>query len=672
MQECPDLKESIEWDWVNDEFRYWLKNSDINDHKTEVLDIDANKVEALRKDFLDFKDLYNSNIKDLRNRAKNASYEIENLERRLSGKASMLENQFRHELANQTERIKPTLEDHFNDLSKKIATHSDLMLNAFTSKMCGIITGNDTKIAQSVANFQETVNQIVNTATDAAKSNLNSIASNMQQRFINQADEVTINFHQMVNEANANRFETPKPQSTMDYRSLSVSTASAKDNRDPAVSSIHPPTDNTPIVNLMHATTQPEAPANHTATRWKDVDPAYRQKLENFTPREPFQSHRSESRCDPATINELPPLQYDNIMKRVSSVQFTGHENLLVFYYQLFNSLSPYGCYLREVKDIKVDETICPDSWDGIPITTSRYKVMAACLYQKLASIDVIPLEFTSARNIVNQFAQDNDGYKVLYSLMAPLIQRDEIETWPQMSDCTTIHAYALKVTSYLNSEALKGRLYRQREQVSHFLLGLESDPQFRPAIARARNLMDTRNPTDPSVPSALKLAILPNTIERYMKEENCQAIVRVTNYKEDMEPATIRAINYNQRDHRSGDRDHDRSKYRNDTDRAGKSDKPCSICYHTGHSRNTCNGFAKFLIFRSAEQSTDTATRNKLIDSYKQHLKQRAEYRRKRQQLSTIRQMWASGKSFDEMEESLLASMPVYHSDDASTSSEE
>ena len=170
---------------------------------------------------------------------------------------------------------------------------------------------------------------------------------------------------------------------------------------------------------------------------------------------------------------------------------------------------------LTTVADIKLDETICPDSYEGIPITSSRYRLMTACLYQKLSSIHVIPLEFTSARNVVNQFAQDNDGYKVLYSLMAPLIQRDDIETWPQMSECVDKHAYALKVTSYINSEALKRCLYRQKEPVSHFLLGLETDPEYILAVKRARNLMDTGNSKDPSVPSALKLAVLPNTLER-------------------------------------------------------------------------------------------------------------------------------------------------------------
>mmetsp|Transcript_28356 Transcript_28356/g.40624 ORF Transcript_28356/g.40624 Transcript_28356/m.40624 type:complete len:87 (+) Transcript_28356:2862-3122(+) len=48
------------------------------------------------------------------------------------------------------------------------------------------------------------------------------------------------------------------------------------------------------------------------------------------------------------------------------------------------------------------------------------------------------------------------------------------------------------------------------------FLEGLEHDPQFKPAIKRARCLLDNKNKKDPTVPPALYLAVLPNTIERY------------------------------------------------------------------------------------------------------------------------------------------------------------
>ena len=114
-------------------------------------------------------------------------------------------------------------------------------------------------------------------------------------------------------------------------------------------------------------------------SRWSTVDPQYRQKLENLVPSEPFATAHSEHRDynsmkTPAyysMANKLPPLQYENIMKR-ASVQFTGMGNTIVFYNQLLNSLQPYGLFLRKVVDIKVDQTLCPDAWDGITISNQR------------------------------------------------------------------------------------------------------------------------------------------------------------------------------------------------------------------------------------------------------------------------------------------------------------
>jgi hypothetical protein len=201
---------------------------------------------------------------------------------------------------------------------------------------------------------------------------------------------------------------------------------------------------------------------------------------------------------------QLPPLLYDMVMKR-TSVQYAGQSDILVFYNQLMNGVNPYGLFLKKIIDIKLDETLCPDYWEGIEISNSRYLQMASCLYAKLSSVDVIPLEFQYARNIVNRFAEVNDGYKALYNMLEPMLQRETTPNLPTMITCSDVHEYALKVQSYFHCETLAGRLYRQREQTNVFLEGLETDPQYCPAVKRARNLLDTGNPKDPTVPPALR-----------------------------------------------------------------------------------------------------------------------------------------------------------------------
>jgi hypothetical protein len=341
-------------------------------------------------------------------------------------------------------------------------------------------------------------------------------------------------------------------------------------------------------------------------------------------------------------------------MKRLS-VQYTGQRDLLVFYNQLMNGMNPYGCYLKKLVDVKVDETLCPDCWDTIKISDTRYIQMAGCLYQKLASVDVTPLEFTYARNIINRFAEINDGYKVLYAMIAPLLIRDTISTVPTMAECSDVHEYSLKVQSYFNCEMLAGRVYRQREIVNLFLTGLEVDPQYHPAIKRARCLMDNGNPMDPTVPAVLRPAVLPTTIERYVSEESGSK-------------PTIRAIQ-----HANAQKQNSQKYHRNHESQSfnPKTSESCGICLMTGHNSQNCIPFTKYLLFRETEKSTDAASRSKLIAHYKKELRRKQDLRLKRHQLGTIRQMWQAGASFEDMESSLFKSMPdlktaaEYSSDD-------
>jgi hypothetical protein len=60
---------------------------------------------------------------------------------------------------------------------------------------------------------------------------------------------------------------------------------------------------------------------------------------------------------------------------------------------------------------------------------------MASTLYQKLQSTDIIPMEYTSIRNIVNRFAEANNGYKVLYAMLElvhPALQTDVVMLPPK------------------------------------------------------------------------------------------------------------------------------------------------------------------------------------------------------------------------------------------------
>lgn len=114
---------------------------------------------------------------------------------------------------------------------------------------------------------------------------------------------------------------------------------------------------------------------------------------------------------------DLPPLNHDAALKR-AKIQYTGLGDMFVFYSQLLNALEQFGVFLTPLNQVKYNVNLCPATYNSIVITEQRYQSMAKTLYQKLQNPDVIPMEHTSIRNIVNRFAECNDGYQVLYAML--------------------------------------------------------------------------------------------------------------------------------------------------------------------------------------------------------------------------------------------------------------
>ena len=648
VSQCPDVKQTYEWKWTPDELRYWYTDIPLN--------VDLNKVENLRHDLTNFQVEYAANLTDLRNRMRDAHFNLEVVESRIKAQANKLESKFKHHIMAETESIKPIIANHLLEAETKLKAVSDTSINTFQLKMKSDLFMQEAKLTEYTSKFTSSIKHLFESSMETAstqlsdmKSNLADHARNIHSDFSKKADKFTASIQQISTQALENlkhsTLQAPKNQPN-----LKVKTAATMDIRSPtAESSFIPHADMKPVTsNPTMTETTVEPPTFKASTRWTNVDPAFIQKLEEFTP-------GSKSSLPSATMpynqfgynqeeGQLPPLLYDMVMKR-TSVQYTGQGEILVFYNQLMNGLSPYGCYLKKIVDIQVDETLCPAQWEGIPITDARYLQMAGCIYQKLASVDVIPMEYTHARNIINRFAEANDGYKALYALLEPLLNRETISEIPTIRTCSDIHEYSLKVQSYFNCKLLAGRAYRQREQVNTFLTGLAGDAQYHPAIRRARTLLDTTNRKDPTVPAPLKLSALPNTIDRYLTEETGQPV--------------IRAVYHTEGRQRQDENRHNRSNEKC-TPRL-ESTKPCGTCLMHGHTSSTCYPFAKFLLHREAEKTADAVAKTKLIGAYKAELRRKHELRFKRQQLGTIRQMWQAGSTYEDIESSLLATLPEF-----------
>jgi hypothetical protein len=208
-------------------------------------------------------------------------------------------------------------------------------------------------------------------------------------------------------------------------------------------------------------------------------------------------------------------------MKRVK-IQYIGIGDMFVFYNQLLNALEQFGVFLIPLNNVKYNTSLCPTTYQSYIVTAQRYDSMSKTLYQKLQSPDVIPVEHTSIHNIINQFAEINDGYHVLYAMLElvhPALHEDAVLLPPKSADCQDdIHLYAHKFDSWLRYETYANHLYSTREQVNCFIR--ELSPTFAPAVSRIRRLLDTWQPYDTNTPNALQLKQLPNTIECYMMEE--------------------------------------------------------------------------------------------------------------------------------------------------------
>jgi len=674
IQDYPPVLATISWDWQDVNLRYCFM-LEPNGAQATILqhhNLDQTKLNNTRSELLMFSSRFDTSIQEFHNRLTDMDQRLDCLDTRITAQSSNIKWQ--------GQRV---LDDH------KI-TLRNLADEQVTSYVATLTGAQDRDTAAHRTQLQV----LTSTATQGFKDALAIIL----QEYMTSAKAVMADLSREVQDALlahtalASKTSLTGASATgLEPSVLPVATAnatSASENQVPTSSQVHTslPTSRFPNVdpaykehllnvtfhNPYRTTDKEEAPltsdtpmAPHPVTVATSFAPA-------STLRDPTIVYPGVLRTTelPPVVNDsnvknltgvhpnsgytpapmaLPPLLYDYIMKR-ATIQFTGQNDILVFYNQLKHSVGHYGLYLIDVLDFALDKSLCPEVVESIRVTDDRYKAMAGCLYQKLASYDTIPAEFTAARNIVNRFAEVNDGYKVLYALIEPLLHRDVISTPPLEEHWNGIHEYAIKVQSYLNGEAIAGRNYTQKEQAGLFLNGLSA--QYRPAIRKARLMLDMHGPTNHSVPDVLKLSALPSTIERWHEEETGQSIVRVA-YKSDRETNTTDRRNKNNGTHGPRYQPQD-NRQRN----VPTTDQKCSVCGAYGHNKTQCHPFAKYLLCKQADSRTDDAAKTKLIESYKFEVKQKAESRRKRQQMGTVRQLWNEGHSYEEIEDSLLQTL--------------
>jgi len=186
------------------------------------------------------------------------------------------------------------------------------------------------------------------------------------------------------------------------------------------------------------------------------------------------------------TTGDIPPLNHDQAIKR-AKIQFTGLGDIFVSYNQLMNGMDQFGIYLIPLNSVSYQTDLCPTHYQVVPIPPHRRRQMASTLYKKLQDTDVIPMDYTAIRNIINRYTEENDGYKVLYSMLElvhPALQRDAVILPPKSDECNDdIHMYAQKIDAWLRYETYANQPYSTREQINLFIRELSAT--FASAVSR-------------------------------------------------------------------------------------------------------------------------------------------------------------------------------------------
>ena len=624
IKECPLIEQHVAWEWRCETLKYWFIKDFVTKENTQ--DKTPNKLISMRSELQLFSHRFDITLKDANNKIRDQLYRLDILDERTRKYARNLE----HNLYTQGQRI---LNDHKATLSKL----SETLIAEHREQLAAINLDH-------VEKFRLNTSSLIN----GMESDFDTTVATMVTELNAAAEKSLVTFKEAI--------ATTMKENDIKAKTKDDNEYAAQPQKEPPRSKLFPNVDPALYSTFKPSNPYLDAPAQGNPTqpsignmdiRDPTLSPVRQGQQTNIPDTTQYDAaHRNY--MDPRIhLDEsgLPSLQYDNIMKR-ANVQYTGEHDILVFYNQLMNGVAHYGLYLCPVTEFALGKSLCPTEYRGVPINDARYKLMASCLYQKLATFDTIPAEFTQARTTINTYATANDGYKVLYAMIEPMLYQEKVTTAPLESQWRDIHEYALKLQSYLNCENLAGRSYTPKEQTDLFLTGLSST--YNKAIRRARTLLDTVNPADPTVPAVLKLTKIPATIDRWMKEENGQSICRAA-YSTPRQIQDTRG--------RSSKEKHGYSEFPDDKHRY--SDKSCGICGIAGHPKAQCTIFAKYLICREADQKADDKLRSKVLDFFRAETKRKSERGRKRAQLGTVRQLWEEGKSYEELEQKLLESLP-------------
>lgn len=233
--------------------------------------------------------------------------------------------------------------------------------------------------------------QVINDKGNEIVTQMELICADLVQELQDHSQQ----YHQKQPEASTATNSTAAPNTTQ-WRGLPIS--------------LNPPTSS--YSRAQHHTTEtPMEPISIKQNRWGTKGDHHQQG----DPRN--MGNTRSSGIQPSTQNnELPLLNHRDFINKVKLKYTDG--KMFTFYNKLRNIGPQYGIFFKPVENITFDCCLCPEEYQGNPIDDTRYKAMAATVYEKLSDTNCIPDRCSRMRNIVDRYVDVNDSYQVMYKFM--------------------------------------------------------------------------------------------------------------------------------------------------------------------------------------------------------------------------------------------------------------
>jgi hypothetical protein len=616
MYECPPIQERFELNV--DYFANTVRCRDLVLPETADVPKSISKLDALQRKMHQMAFNLNSYMKQFDSRLADADAHITSYEVNLTEQLNRATSKFATSATRHYNSFTEYASQTFAKFQANLTEYTEKVLDTQRTKITDMHTANHMKIQFDLREAEKIFNDRLEQAIDRAI-----------QEILATADDATDNINAQA--------EHIMQQVLGSHDLHSSSQASSWKYADPKPSKMFPNVDVAQFSSVAHPSTksednkQPGTPIDEPVDGPNTIEPMFPSIGQLSLP-------HSDTTEKPLT---LPPVSHTDMMKRVH-LPYPCREQSYIWYLQLKSNAAQYGIYFIGTEEFKKDKSLCPTSVYGFKITLARYHEMKGTLYHFLAQRSTISTDHTDLRNIINRHAVSTDGYHVLYEIMQrihPALDPDVIFTAPRIQDYRDIHEYYTYLTSFVMHEGFAGRHYKPREQVNHFLHGL--DKSYYPAIKRIRSQMDNWNSSDPNVPDNLILATLPNQVEKYMEEDDKQAIVR--------------RLGRNNSHHTKDDADK--------TSKAEAANRPyvdtqCPLCQTYGHHKQDCDRMAIWLILKDGAKLVDDKLRAKLLSNYAAlNAKRRSKKLNKIRGM--VRQLYQNGQ-FKEGEDLLNSAVPL------------